>query len=291
MISVIICSINELYLSNIKRNIAETIGVEHEIIAFDNRETNFGISKVYNDCAKKSKFQYLCFVHEDVIFKTNNWGIILIRQSINDTGIIGSAGGTIATNEALSWGSLGDKYARYNFIQHHSKKGLRVYKNNPNNEEFSQVLLLDGVFLFTRKCVWEQVRFDEKTFIGFNLYDLDFSFAVTRMSYKNYVCHTIDIIHFSYGNFNLSYLKSAYLFQKKWNYKLPVSIEDLSTEQWRKVEAKALYMHIRGFLIKTKTNKQHIRKKIREFQKRYPFDSRIFTLYFKLFFRFLRSFD
>ena len=78
MISIIICSVNNDYLQNIKNNIAETIGTEYEIIAYDNRHTNHVICHVYNLCAAKAKFPYLCFVHEDVELLSKDWGKELI---------------------------------------------------------------------------------------------------------------------------------------------------------------------------------------------------------------------
>lgn len=38
MVSIIICSVSPLLLEDLKQNIAQTIGVEYEIIAIDNRE-------------------------------------------------------------------------------------------------------------------------------------------------------------------------------------------------------------------------------------------------------------
>ena len=44
MISVIICSVKPSQVSRLEKNIAETIGhVEYEVIAFDNRNTHYGL--------------------------------------------------------------------------------------------------------------------------------------------------------------------------------------------------------------------------------------------------------
>ena len=80
MYSIIICSISPERLSRLKANIQETIGVEHEIIAIDNRETHWPIAKVYNEGARRARFPYLFFVHEDVRFHTTGWGEVIAEK-------------------------------------------------------------------------------------------------------------------------------------------------------------------------------------------------------------------
>ena len=64
MISVIICSVKPSQVSRLEKNIAETIGnVEYEVIAFDNRNTHYGLCEIYNLCAEKSRYDNLCFAH------------------------------------------------------------------------------------------------------------------------------------------------------------------------------------------------------------------------------------
>ena len=45
MVSIIICSVSPLLLEDLKQNIAQTIGVEYEIIAIDNREKHWPIDR------------------------------------------------------------------------------------------------------------------------------------------------------------------------------------------------------------------------------------------------------
>lgn len=59
MVSIIICSVSPLLLEDLKQNIAQTIGVEYEIIAIDNREKRWPIAKAYNYGAQQAKYPYL----------------------------------------------------------------------------------------------------------------------------------------------------------------------------------------------------------------------------------------
>ena len=99
MISIIVCSINPDAAEKLKRNIAATIGnMEYEVIDYDNRTSGYGICKVYNSCAEKSRYDFLCFLHEDVHFDTIAWGEIIVRKlSEPDCGAIGFAGSKLRT--------------------------------------------------------------------------------------------------------------------------------------------------------------------------------------------------
>jgi len=74
MISIIICSVNTAFLEQVNKNITATIGVPYELLAWDNRDAKKGICEVYNWMASKAQYAYLCFVHEDILFETENWG-------------------------------------------------------------------------------------------------------------------------------------------------------------------------------------------------------------------------
>ena len=94
MISVLICSNNPGLLTQVTNNITTTIGTEFEILHFDNREPKKGLCEVYNELASCANFPYICFLHEDVLFQTHEWGKKLneIFLQNENTGLIGIAG-------------------------------------------------------------------------------------------------------------------------------------------------------------------------------------------------------
>ena len=129
MLSIINCSVNEQYLKDLEINIKETIGVPYEIIVFDNRNINYGLTKVYNQCAEKSQYPYLCFLHEDTKWITKNWGDIIIEKlKDKETGMIGFAGGVAKLKEYLGWISIPD-FIRQHLIHHIEGKKKYVYIN------------------------------------------------------------------------------------------------------------------------------------------------------------------
>ncbi|MDR0686820.1 MAG: glycosyltransferase family protein [Dysgonamonadaceae bacterium] len=232
MISIIICSINPERCKKTIDNLSETIGLECEVIVFDNRQYNWGICKVYNHCAEKAKYPYLCFVHEDVFIDTKEWGkkITEFVERTPKCGVVGFAGGCQIQKNISSWwagetrmnirdGYKGGnkEYLRRDYLNHR-------YDANPEGEYFSKVVCIDGLFQFVKKRIWEEIRYDEKTFKGFHFYDVDFSYAVSRR-YHNYVILWNEVYHDSPGRTdNKEYIEGMFIFQEKWNKDLPKSI-------------------------------------------------------------------
>jgi len=279
MISVIICSRNQELLEKLKFNIKETIGVEYEIIAYDNSAASEGICKVYNLCSTKAKFEFLCYVHEDVHFITTDWGTELVSNYAEDTGVIGLAGGTFRSSFPSSWGDAGSEHSRANVYQTEVENHTCI---NPLNERYSQVVVLDGVFLFASKKVWHDHPFDEITFNRFHFYDQDFSINVSN-KYKNYVCHTIGVVHYSYGSQDLEWVECAEKFCRKWEGTLPKSIGKITTVEKKMAEQRTLYFFIKNVLIIGQISKQKAFGWLLVFFVRYPTSGKFFTLLSKYF--------
>ena len=239
MISIIVCSIDKNKIGVFKQNIEKTIGVPFEIIDFDNKKQNWSISKVYNHCAAMAKYDLLCFSHEDVLFDTEKWGSLLIDQLHQpECGVIGFAGSRIKTKNYSGWGAGGNNN-RFNYIEISKEGREEIHKYDAKDEDFSEVIVLDGFCLFVPKIVYHSIKFDENTFNGFHLYDLDFSFAAS-IKFKNYVCNTITIKHYSSGSYNASWINSSRLFHEKWDEMLPKSLDSLSAYSIQKNELKSI---------------------------------------------------
>jgi hypothetical protein len=229
-ISVITCSVKPELCSKMLESVKNTIGTNYETIIFDNRERKLGICQVYNLCAQKANFSYLCFIHEDIIMPTPNWGINMLAfsEKTPNCGAISFAGGTIARRNFMSWWCGAKGRYRYYGLDSAGKTDnmadLSYKYNNPDNEEFAKVVTLDGLFLFVKREVWEKNPFDEKHIKGFHFYDVDFSFGIAQ-SRQNYVCLIADIYHFAGGNKDKAFYEGARIFQKKWKCKLPYSID------------------------------------------------------------------
>ena len=231
MISIIICSRNAILSECIVKNIAETVGVEYEIISVDNSENKYSIFSAYNKGFALSKFPYLCFVHEDVLFHTQNWGEKVIENlKAPDSGIIGLAGGDLVTRVPASWSTL---MSCVNIIQsdRNSKKKTKHIKHPEDFKESKRsVILLDGVLLCMKRELFEKIHFDEQ-FIGFHGYDFDISIQSTLAGYTNYVSYDIKLEHFSRGKTDDVYYRNLISIFKKWEDFLPLIGKNIDEEQ------------------------------------------------------------
>lgn len=225
MISCIICSANKELLDNICENIEHSIGLPFEIIGIENSNGKFSICEAYNEGAAKARFDILCFLHEDVLFETQNWGPVLLDHflRLENAGVIGIAGSTYKSLAPSGWWAPSDGYLCYNYIQSYKNSNRKTILRAVNNDAIKRVICLDGVFLAVKKEVFEKYRFDASLPL-FHGYDLDFSLAVST-EFQNYFVPDILLRHLSEGKIDATWMENMFLLFEKWNESLPLMIE------------------------------------------------------------------
>jgi hypothetical protein len=232
MISVIVCSINPVLAANLKNNIQSTIGIDHEIICIDNRIQKKGICEVYNEAAKQATFDVLCFIHEDVFIHSNNWGMSLLKVLSDETiGLVGVSGTIYKSGYPSVWPACDHSFYRTNTIQHFKNKQEPVVSIiNPFNRVYEEVAVLDGVFLATKKSIFNSYFFDEKLFKNFHCYDLDISFNIGS-DFRIVVMYDILLEHFSEGSLSRSWVEDSIKLHEKWKQILPRQIGEIEAVQ------------------------------------------------------------
>ena len=226
MISVIISTQDSVLFHRISENIKETIGVEFEIIAIENK-AQYSICEAYNIGVTKSKYPFMCFVHEDVLFKTTNWGdrLTSIMKKDQTIGLIGIAGSKFRSSypSAIGQGPGLSRFLRGNIYAWDNYKDFdkRVQQN-----EIDDVVCIDGVFMFSKKEVFNNCKFDDKLLTHFHGYDIDFSLQVFFQSYRVVVDRSVLIAHYSNGNYVGQNTIANRKVGKKWMKKLPVATKD-----------------------------------------------------------------
>lgn len=210
MLSIIISSYQPHFYTALENNIAETCGIEYEMIKIENF-ASMGLCEAYNKGAVKAQYNHLLFLHEDVRFNENNWGQKLLRLlSINKIGIIGLAGGTYVPSSPCGWFTTMQN-AKINIIQHKKHDSLVVEKTF--NTEKEAVLAVDGVFLGMRKSVYSEFTFNENL-KGYHGYDTDISLRISK-KYQNFITSEISLEHFSPGNADKSWFDTNIYIRKK----------------------------------------------------------------------------
>lgn len=253
MISIIICSINDVLFNQVTESIENTIQVPFEIIKIDNKANQFGICKAYNDGADKANFPYLCFLHEDILIKSSNWGagIIQFFEQNPNLGIVGVAGAIYKSLVPSVWAQGLHATDHANLIQHY-RKNVSMHTESAT-EAFSEVKTLDGVFLLTKKEVWKKYPFDEHTFDKFHCYDLDFCLQVGQQ-HQIFVYNHLLIEHFSSGSLNVDWVNYSIKLSEKWKQVLPVGDIPESQQrdiEWRNRKIFFFRMNILGFPFST----------------------------------------
>lgn len=250
MISVIICSINKALATQVQKNIADTIGVDWEPIVIDNTLSPESITHVYNLGAAKAKYDLLCFVHEDILFQTQNWGTKMLDYFKNDTslGLVGIAGSKYKSKTPSGWFSGIPDIECCNITHADSNNNKHSMYFNPVPDSVTQeVVVLDGVLLCCLKNVWQAIKFDEILLKGFHLYDLDFSFRVSGR-YKVIVTFEIDLIHLTQGgSFGNKWVEYTLLWHKQMHKKLPASLtkNNITSKEFEKIILKRWLMRLK----------------------------------------------
>ncbi len=227
MISVLICSLNPKLLSDVKENVAKTIGCKYEILYYNNSIKPKSIFWVYNNLKKIAKGSVLCFLHEDVAFNTNNWGMELLRIFDNtEIGLVGVAGSTYKSTIPSSW-DFNEQCYFVNIIQNNKERNHSVHTifgyNDIQVKNEEPVVTVDGVLMAISADINKKVSFNQKL-SGFHAYDSDLSLAVIAQNKKVVVTNSILIEHFSKGSPNREWLQNHIKNNSYWKAILPLKV-------------------------------------------------------------------
>lgn len=200
MISIVICSVNPYDLYRIRESIMSTIGSEYELLIWDNRATNKGLCEVYNLMAERARYEYVIFLHEDLLFDTHNWGetIISIFSKQPDVGVIGVAGSKYKSDSFSGWYTGIQEFDCANITHRYSHGDESQYLSPGGNQFIEEVVCLDGVFICVRKSIWQQIKFDQDNLKGFHFYDIDFTLSIAKIC-TIVVTYSVKIIHITKG--------------------------------------------------------------------------------------------
>lgn len=239
MLSLIVCSINPNFLESLKKNVSETIGVPYEWLIWDNRSQNKGICEVYNKLAESAKYPYLCFLHEDLLFKTGNWGGYLTQLfSTRNVGLIGIAGSDYKSKFLSGWYSGGGANDYSNIYHRNNQEEFHLKFPKLWSKPENEVVMIDGVFMACPATIWTEIKFNERLLKGFHFYDIDFSLKIAQ-NHKVLVTDQIDMIHLTVGgDFGDRWVRQAIIFHNHWKNLLPVSIHALDFSKADRLVAK-----------------------------------------------------
>lgn len=215
-VSVIVCSINPAKFARISSNYSRLLAdLPHEIIHVGDARS---LCEGYNRGAARATGDILVFSHDDIEILSPDFAARL-TEHLERYDVIGVAGTTKVVD--ATWGMAGWPHIHGQVV--HADRVLGTFAVSLyqiTSTVVENVQGLDGLFFAARREAWEAVRFDEKTFDGFHLYDLDFTFSAFLAGFRLAVCNDIVVAHDSRGKFDARYEGYAHRFVAKHRERL-----------------------------------------------------------------------
>lgn len=242
MISVIICSRQHDITEEQRQSIETSIGLPHEIVVIDNNDNHHTIFSAYNEGVERSKYEILCFMHDDVLCHQLNWGQILCHYFEDPhIGLVGISGPLYLSSLPAPWWSVSNSCFNFQSIAQcvldTNRKDRSISRHATIPEQvpalgYTDVVVCDGILLAIPKHLFRKIRFDEDTYSGFHFYDLDISLQVKTQGYRCIASYQLGIEHISSpDSLNASWINESKKFYRKWNYILPQSVTYFNIKQ------------------------------------------------------------
>jgi len=227
MISIIICSKKKVISVELKENINSSIGLEYELIIIANLQNTYSIFQAYNEGVRRAKYPYLCFMHEDVLYHTHNWGEKIVSHFKNEkVGLIGVLGSHYMSKCGIYWGfteMLSGTYLQDKLIGNKITQDLIKHEIYLKNNNSIEAVVVDGLWFCIPKEMFKYIQFDSNNFSGFHGYDMDISLQVRDFNKEVRIISDILIEHnniYGINNFGL-WIESMEILSFKWGKKLP----------------------------------------------------------------------
>ncbi|MCC6133798.1 MAG: glycosyltransferase [Gammaproteobacteria bacterium] len=214
LLSIIICSIDDERFAKVARNYRDLLAaIPHEIIRINDAKS---LCEGYNRGIARSRGEYLIFSHDDIEIWTPDFGQRLLRH-LGCCDVVGVAGTDLLVDANTTkkvnwiWGGAGPAHVFGRIIQ--LALDEKDYKYTVNLYGVPSLLIegmqaLDGVFIAMRRSVAVTLGFDQETFDGFHLYDIDFTYRAFHQGFRIGVFNDIAIIHYSSGRYD----------EHEWNF-------------------------------------------------------------------------
>jgi tetratricopeptide (TPR) repeat protein len=193
-ISVVICSIDAAKFSRVTANYRALLaGEPHEIVGIHDARS---LCEGYNRGIRRATGEIVVLSHDDIEILTTDFADRL-RAHLSRHDVLGVCG----TSRLIQpgWMVAGWPYL-HGLVAFHDDEAAkyRVLVLDGAVRSTGALVALDGMFIATRREVLARVPFDEATFDGFHLYDLDFSFSCQRAGFDVAVANDLTMIHYTY---------------------------------------------------------------------------------------------
>jgi len=217
LVTCAICSIDDQKFRAIEANYARLLSdVSFEIIGIHNAKS---LAAGYNQAVALAKGKYLILSHDDIQILSPDFAARLLAH-LSRFDMIGVAGTTRLHGGAWFLAGYPHNYQLVITPDTGTDKHV-MYVQGYGPLVTPGIQALDGLFLAMRTSVAVNLSFDDVTFDGFHLYDIDLSYRAYLAEYKLAVCRDLVIVHQSHGKFDAVWNDYRRRFEKKFEAFLP----------------------------------------------------------------------
>jgi GT2 family glycosyltransferase len=173
------------------------------------------LCEAYNRGAQQASGDVLIFCHDDIDIPHADFGERVLNH-LTTHDVVGVAGASKLVDG--DWGHAGLPHVHGQVVHRPAgQEGYLYFCAGLQARVIENIHALDGVFIAMKRSVWEQVRFDDATFDGFHLYDIDFCYRAHSAGFKLAVALDLLLIHFSTGGYDLKWQ----IFNRRFLAKFP----------------------------------------------------------------------
>ncbi|MEO8485223.1 MAG: glycosyltransferase [Betaproteobacteria bacterium] len=210
--SFVICSIDASKFDAISVTIAARFAeLDVELIRIGDATS---LCEGYRRGLARARGDAIVFCHDDIDLLAPDAAHRLARH-LTRHDLVGVAGTTQVTGPAVFWSG----HPHIHGWMTHRLPGEDAYETSFSSlagPVVAGMQAIDGVLMACRRELALAVPFDEATFDGFHLYDLDFSVRAHRAGWRLAVACDLGIVHASKGRFDAAWERYAARFRAKY---------------------------------------------------------------------------
>lgn len=243
-LSIIVCTQKDVVELN--RNIHDTIGSDYELIVVHNSNNMYSIFEAYNIGLSKAKNEICCFVHDDVNFRTSNWGQAILFDFKNNPklGVLGVVGSSVKTKMPSGYNHCDERFKHYNIIQRRNNTFGKI-ELGFSESNLMEVATIDGVFFALKNNGILSFSGDLK---GFHGYDFNISMECHKNNLQVFVTKNVLIEHQSEGQLNYDWYHNLHLLHIRYLNLLPIGRTNENTQLFNRIEKRNGYNFLKHAL-------------------------------------------
>lgn len=212
-IDVLILSNDQVLFSEASENVKEFLGVTPRVL---NDAKSIAVG--YNQLAKQSEADILCFMHQDTRVKFDLSTLSKYFEELPHPGVLGFCGSGKQV-PGKQWHECQPTYG--GLIQGKDNQAmpldfLPASSVLPKSKlKFQAVHTLDGYCLFILRSVFERIGGFDEAYLGWHGYDMDICAKALEVRFRNYVIDQPSQ-HFSWGSSGMELGLALDRFKEKW---------------------------------------------------------------------------